>query len=376
MNRQVNKFFKCIKCKQLQSQATYRNQFQLKCSSCGSFLNEISEHEFNILQRVARNRNENNKINEDSPIMPPENVFRNVFHRYDRHPVNSRINREHQEENRIRLNYINGGRRRGNRRFRDLIYNENEDNGFNNRIRHNRRYYSNNHDSGLNIDNDGIDNNINNINNEYHNNVAQERERNYQRRRNFRARNRERSIDPRNSTFSDNFFNNILGIQVILAAAHLDIRHNEHQPHRFFGQRQNVPQFIFDPMFPFFGVMINDNFRNNYSSNFRSNFGGNFLMEILRILQRNLDEAARRAHPPISESALKKLIKFPLSDNYCQKDKNGKIELPSCCICLNDIQKGEETVLLPCGHMFHWNCCFDWLKNNNTCPMCRFEIKD
>jgi len=183
----------------------------------------------------------------------------------------------------------------------------------------------------LNI-NDGIDNNINNINNEYHNNVLQERERNYQLRPNFDARNKERRIDPMNSSFSDNFLNNFLGIQVIL-----DIRPNEQQPQRVFVQRQNVPQFIIDPKFPIFGSMYNDNFRNNYSSNFRSNFRGNFLNEILRILQRNQDEAARRAHAPISESALKKLKRFPLNDKYCKNDKNGKIELTSCCICLNDI---------------------------------------
>ena len=52
-----------------------------------------------------------------------------------------------------------------------------------------------------------------------------------------------------------------------------------------------------------------------------------------------------------------------------------KYELPNCCICLSEIAKGQETVLLPCGHMFHWKCCLNWLKKNNTCPMCRFEIK-
>ena len=229
----------------------------------------------------------------------------------------------------------------------------------------------------MNIANDSINNNINNINNEYRNSEAQERERNYQRWPSFGARNRERSIDPMSSSVSDNFFNNYFEIPFILVTAHpINIRQNENPPLRIIVQSQNVPQSIFDPIFQIFGAMFNDNFRNNYSSNFRSNFRGNFLNEILRILQRNQDEAARRAHPPTSESALKKLKRFPLSDKYCKKDKNGKMELPSCCICLNDIKKGEETVLLPCGHMFHWNCCFDWLKNNNTCPMCRFEIKD
>ena len=364
----------------------------MKCSSCGAFLNEIPENEFNILQRVTKNRNEDNKINDDSPIMPPEDVFRNPSSLYNRPPSNIRNNDEYQEENRNRFNNINDERSRRNRRYRryrDFNYNE-YDNELNNRRRNNRRHQSTNHYSDLNIvndsidsnDNDSNDNNINNINNEFGNNEeeeneAQERERNYQRWPNFGARNRGRSIDPMNSSFSDNFFNNFFGIPLIPLNAHpVFISPNEDQPFRVYVQRQNVPQFIFDPMFSIFGSMFNDNFRNNYSSNFRSNFRGNFLNEILRILERNQDEAARRAHPPTSESAFKKLKRFPLSDKYCKKDKNGKIELPSCCICLNDVQKGEETVLLPCGHMFHWNCCFNWLKNNNTCPMCRFEIKD
>ena len=377
MNRQAKKYFKCSKCKQLQSQAGHRNQFQLKCSSCGSFLDEISEHEFNVLQRVTRSRNENNKINDNSPIIPPEDVFRNASHLYNRPPSNSRNNGERQEQNRIRLNNINDGRRRRNRRYRDFNYNQSNNNEHNDRRGHDRRYQSTNHYSDMNIANDGIDNNINNINNEYRNIGVQERERKYQRWPNLGARTRERSIDPMNSPFSDNFFNNYFEIPFILVTAHpINNRQNENPPLRIIVQSQNVPQSIFDPIFQIFGAMFNDNFRNNYSSNFRSNFRGNFLNEILRILQRNQDEAARRAHPPTSESALKKLKRFTLSDKYCKKDKNGKIELPSCCICLSDIKKGEETVLLPCGHMFHWNCCFDWLKNNNTCPMCRFEIKD
>jgi ribosomal protein S27E len=380
MRRQEKKYFKCSKCKQLQSQAIHRNQFQVKCSSCGSFLNEISENEFNVLQRVTRNRNENNKNNNDSPIMPPEDVFRNASHLYNRPPSNSRNNEEYQEENRNRFNNINDGRRRRNRRYRDFNYNQNHDNEANNRRNNYRRYHSSNHYTDMNIANDSIDNNINNynnINNEYGNNEAQERERNYQLWPNFGARNRERSLDPNNSPFSNNFFNNFFRAPLIIIDSHpVNHRQNENPHLRIIVQRQNVPQFIFDPMFLIFGSMFNDNFRNNYSSNFRSNFRGNFLNEILRILQRNQDEAARRAHPPTSESALKKLKRFPLSDKYCKKDKNGKIELPSCCICLNDIQKDEETVLLPCGHMFHWNCCLNWLKNNNTCPMCRFELKD
>ena len=47
------------------------------------------------------------------------------------------------------------------------------------------------------------------------------------------------------------------------------------------------------------------------------------------------------------------------------KEKDGKLELPSCCICLDEIALGEKTVLLPCGHMFHSDCIITWLKKNN-----------
>ena len=146
-------------------------------------------------------------------------------------------------------------------------------------------------------------------------------------------------------------------------------------PYRIRILRQYVPDDIFDPMFSFFGANLDSNFRDNFSSNFRSNFRGSFLEEIIRILEANQEEAARRAHPPASKEALEKLKKFDMSEKYCKKDSKGNVEKPSCCICLSDIEMKEKTVLLPCGHMFHWNCCLNWLNGNNTCPICRFEIK-
>ena len=369
-NRLLKKFFMCDRCKELESQMIHPNQFQIKCSHCGAFLNEIPENEYNILQKNAKNKNEEIKMNNDSPYKPSESAFHNISSVYERPPSNSGHNFD---ENRN----VN--------RF-------NNNNNIDNRRRNRRRHQSSNHYVDMNIVNDDINddiyNNHNNINNnninnenEENNNLNEGGENNNQRRSRFGrgARNRGRSNDIMNTSFSDNFFNNFFGSPIIpfnMMMSPFMFSHNDEGPFRVFVQRQTVPEFIFDPMFLSFGSMFNDNFRNNFSSNFRSNFRGNFLNEIIRILERNEDEAARRAHPPTSESALNKLKRFPMSEKYCKKDKNGKIELPSCCICLDDIKKGEETVLLPCGHMFHWNCCLNWLKKNNTCPMCRFEIKD
>ena len=145
-------------------------------------------------------------------------------------------------------------------------------------------------------------------------------------------------------------------------------------PFRIVVQRQNVPHDVFDPMFSNFGSIFNGNFQDNFSSNFRSNYRGNFLNEIINILEQNRAESRRRAHPPTSKENLNKLKKFDMNEKYCKKE-NGKVEVPNCCICLDNIEMGAKTILLPCGHMFHCDCILTWLKKNNTCPMCRFEIK-
>ena len=383
--RLARKYFKCNRCKNLESQLIHPNKFQIKSSSCGIFLNEIPEKEYKVLKK-NKNYNINKSSNEhnyNSPYIPPsENAFRNISSVYERPPSNLR-----------RQNHRNEILNNNNNNNRTNRFNSNNINNIsnnNNNPRRNQRYQSTNHYTDLNIvnNNDTLHNNNSNSNNRYANNINNinninnesnsrininiEGERDRDRRYGEGARNRSNSQDP--SHFLDNFFRNMFGFMNITPI--IISSEGEGQPYHIYVQRQNVSQNVFDPLFLAFGSMFDNNFRDNYSSNFRSNFRGNFITEIIRILERNQEEAARKAHPPTSESALKKLKRFPLSEKYCKKDKKGKIELPSCCICLSDIEMKEETVLLPCGHMFHWNCCLSWLKGNNTCPMCRFVIKD
>ena len=51
----------------------------------------------------------------------------------------------------------------------------------------------------------------------------------------------------------------------------------------------------------------------------------------------------------------------------------------TCCICQLEIDNGDEIIELPCGHKFHGNDCdcpgiMPWLKDNNTCPLCKHEL--
>ena len=128
------------------------------------------------------------------------------------------------------------------------------------------------------------------------------------------------------------------------------------------------PDILFQPFFSPFGVR-----QGVFSHNYRSNFNRNLFDDLTSIIILG-NRGRKQAHPPASKEALNKLKRFPLEQRFC-KTNNGKLELPNCCICQSEIELGKETVLLPCGHMYHWDCCSQWLNTNNTCPICRFEIK-
>ncbi len=47
---------------------------------------------------------------------------------------------------------------------------------------------------------------------------------------------------------------------------------------------------------------------------------------------------------------------------------------PSCAICMQDYQFGDELRVLPCKHEFHVGCVDQWLVLKKTCPFCRRDV--
>ena len=50
-------------------------------------------------------------------------------------------------------------------------------------------------------------------------------------------------------------------------------------------------------------------------------------------------------------------------------------DIKRCPISLVDFEIGEEIIKLPCYHIFSLNSLEEWLKEKNTCPICRYELK-
>jgi hypothetical protein len=49
-------------------------------------------------------------------------------------------------------------------------------------------------------------------------------------------------------------------------------------------------------------------------------------------------------------------------------------EKKNCIICLEDFKNGDKATVLPCIHLFHTTCIQNWLKTQNTCPICKYKL--
>uniref|UniRef100_A0A803R2C8 RING-type E3 ubiquitin transferase n=2 Tax=Cannabis sativa TaxID=3483 RepID=A0A803R2C8_CANSA len=46
----------------------------------------------------------------------------------------------------------------------------------------------------------------------------------------------------------------------------------------------------------------------------------------------------------------------------------------TCSICLEQVSRGELIRSLPCLHQFHTSCIDPWLRQQGTCPVCKYRV--
>ena len=97
-----------------------------------------------------------------------------------------------------------------------------------------------------------------------------------------------------------------------------------------------------------------------------------YSQEALDRIISNLMEAnpQSNAAPPATEEALKNLERKPVSKEMLSHESKTE-----CSICIDDINEGDVVLFLPCKHWFHEDCVVMWLKEHNTCPICRTPIE-
>ena len=49
-------------------------------------------------------------------------------------------------------------------------------------------------------------------------------------------------------------------------------------------------------------------------------------------------------------------------------------EKKKCLICLEIFKEGDNTIVLPCIHIFHSDCIKKWLQKQKVCPLCKYKI--
>ncbi|KAG4127933.1 hypothetical protein ERO13_D10G233200v2 [Gossypium hirsutum] len=53
--------------------------------------------------------------------------------------------------------------------------------------------------------------------------------------------------------------------------------------------------------------------------------------------------------------------------------KKGSDDELTCSVCLEQVNAGDLIRSLPCLHQFHANCIDPWLRQQGTCPVCKFR---
>ncbi|KAI3918038.1 hypothetical protein MKW92_053790 [Papaver armeniacum] len=48
----------------------------------------------------------------------------------------------------------------------------------------------------------------------------------------------------------------------------------------------------------------------------------------------------------------------------------------TCSVCLEQVNEGEIIRTLPCLHQFHSTCIDPWLRQQGTCPVCKFRANE
>lgn len=93
-----------------------------------------------------------------------------------------------------------------------------------------------------------------------------------------------------------------------------------------------------------------------------SMFGPTRFVSLDDIITLSMRDARIQGVPPASEDAISRLEEVDVNKEDCK-----------CSICMDNIN--DKGLKLPCGHVFDKECVTTWLKQHDSCPVCRKGIQ-
>jgi hypothetical protein len=87
--------------------------------------------------------------------------------------------------------------------------------------------------------------------------------------------------------------------------------------------------------------------------------------EIVTQILNQFDPSANNQR--ISEEDLQHLPRSKVTNQQVENESQ-------CTTCMDQFTLGEEVGELACHHIFHPDCIIPWLRQHNTCPICRASI--
>ena len=167
----------------------------------------------------------------------------------------------------------------------------------------------------------------------------------------------------------------------------ISINHYNDRPTQIYVNDKKIVTDSFDPIFEHFPEIFGYDFQTNFMQNFIST-NQEYFENNTNVYENydDEDDEENEHRKPLKEESLAKLKKFKLTDKYCQKTKDGKLELPCCCIkdlsklyfyhkkeCKGILLKGTlmNKGIIFCNkcHSINFEDKFNWI-----CPICGIKF--
>eukprot|EP01123_Difflugia_compressa_P007792 TRINITY_DN2169_c0_g1_i1.p1 TRINITY_DN2169_c0_g1~~TRINITY_DN2169_c0_g1_i1.p1 ORF type:complete len:206 (-),score=58.09 TRINITY_DN2169_c0_g1_i1:11-628(-) len=94
----------------------------------------------------------------------------------------------------------------------------------------------------------------------------------------------------------------------------------------------------------------------------------NLLEQIISQFFFNASYSSVNKQPPTAPMAIEEL-------DIIYFDEHSLKKYTDCCpVCSENFKEDDEGRKLPCRHVYHSNCIIPWLRQHNTCPVCRYQL--